>query len=158
MPYLESLHEQARDRPRIRFFEGVDSVIRYYEAEVLPENEFDLFASVASFSQHPIPVLHKTPGYKKKKIREIITPNKEDFDYARECLALSTQHQIKVVPKKSRWMFATDNILTPGKVGITSLSKKIFVVLIEDRDVYASYRALFDLAWQSAVPIERYLK
>lgn len=158
MLYLESLHEQAKDKPRVKFFEGVESVIRYYETEVLPEEQFDLFASVASFSQHPIPVLHKAPGYTKKTIREIITPNKEDFEYARECLALSEKHHIRVVPKNSQWMFATDNILTPGRVGITSLTKKIFVVLIEDADVYASYRALFDLAWQSAVPVERYLK
>ncbi|MEK7123035.1 MAG: helix-turn-helix domain-containing protein [Patescibacteria group bacterium] len=159
MPYLESLHEQAKDKPRVRFFEGIKSVVAYYKTEAYQNHEVDFFASVASISAHPeIPFIHEIPDYKKKKIREIITPQKEDIEYARGRKNHHDHHAIKVMPKNSPWMFATDNILTPGKVGITSLSKKIFVVLIEDADVYASYRALFDLAWQSAIPIERYLK
>jgi len=158
MPYLESLHDQARDKPRVRFFEGIKSVTSYYLTEAYPSDEVDFFASIASVGANPeIPFIHTVPGYKKKKIREIITPNKEDIEYARGLLSHRNHHEIKVLPKNSRWMFKTDNILTPGKVGITSLAKKVFVVLIEDADVYSSYRTLFDLAWQSAIPLQKFL-
>ncbi|MDP2629958.1 MAG: helix-turn-helix domain-containing protein [Candidatus Uhrbacteria bacterium] len=159
MPHLESLHAQSKDKPRVRFFDGVKSVSSYYQTIAYPNDEIDFFASISSVVAHPdIPLIHELPGYKKKKIREILTPSKEDIEYARKILPLGSLHEIKVLPKNSEWMFKTDNILTPGKVGITSLTKKVFVVLIEDADVYASYRTLFDLAWQSAIPVQKYLR
>lgn len=159
MPHLESLHAQSKDKPRVRFFDGIKSVVSYYKTEAYPNHEVDFFASIASIVKNPeIPFIHEMPDYKKKKIREIITQNKEDLEYACGLLSRADHHHIKVLPKNSQWVFATDNILTPGKVGITSLTKKVFVVLIEDADVYASYRTLFDLAWQSAIPVQKYLK
>ncbi len=159
MPHLESLHAQSKDKPRIRFFDGIKSVVSYYKTEAYSNNEVDFFASIAAIANHPeIPFIYEMSNYKKKRIREIITQNKEDIEYARGRHAYHDHHAIKVLPKNSPWMFKTDNILTPGRVGITSLTKKVFVVLIEDHDVYASYRALFDLAWQSAVPIQKYLQ
>lgn len=159
MPHLESLHAQSKDKPRVRFFDGIKSVVSYYKTEAYPNHEVDFFASIAAIAEHPeIPFIHEMSDYKKKKIREIITTNKEDIEYVRDRKLHDDHHAIRVLPKNSPWMFKTDNILTPGKVGITSLTKKVFVVLIEDHDVYASYRTLFDLAWQSAIPIQKYLK
>lgn len=159
MPYLESLHEQAKDKPRVRFFEGIKSVVSYYLTEAYSNETVDFFASIAAISNHPeIPFIHQMPDYKKKKVREIVTSSKEDIEYAQSRASHYDHHTIKVLPKNSPWVFKTDNILAPGKVGITSLTKKIFVVLIEDADVYASYRTLFDLAWQSAIPVEKYLR
>lgn len=159
MPHLESLHAQSKDKPRVRFFDGIKSVVSYYKNEAYPNHEVDFFASITAISLHPeIPFIHEMPDYKKKKIREIITQNKEDMEYTRERQSHHDHHAIKMLPKNSPWVFKTDNILTPGKVGITSLTKKIFVVLIEDADVYASYRTLFDLAWQSAIPVQKYLR
>ncbi len=159
MPHLESLHAQSKDKPRVRFFDGIKSVVSYYKTEAYPNHEVDFFASIASVAKHPeIPFIHEMPDYGKKSIREIVTQNKEDIEYARGRKSHQDHHAIKVLPKNSSWIFKTDNILTPGKVGITSLTKKVFVVLIEDHDVYASYRTLFDLAWQSAIPIQKYLR
>ncbi len=159
MPHLESLHAQSKDKPRVRFFDGVKSVSSYYQTIAYPNDEIDFFASISSVMAHPdIPLIHELPGYKKKKIREILTQSKEDLEYARALAPFEDHHKIKVLPKNSEWVFKTDSILTPGKVGITSLTKKVFVVLIEDADVYASFRALFNLAWQAAVPVQKYLR
>lgn len=159
MPHLESLHAQSKDKPRVRFFDGIKSVVSYYKTEAYPNDAVDFFASIASVSAHPeIPFIHEMPDYSNKKVREIVTPHKEDMEYAKARKSHQDHHAIRVLPKNSPWMFKTDNILTPGKVGITSLTKKVFVVLIEDSDVYASYRTLFDLAWQSAIPVQKYLR
>lgn len=159
LPALEALHNQATDKPQIKFFEGKKGVGQFYSNEIMNHKELYFFASVQSFQQHPeIPVLSELPHYTKMNIKEIITENKEDLEYARICLSKSKTHKIKVVPKSSPYTFKTDNILIPGKVGITSLNKKLFAILIESQDVFDSYRTLFELAWASAVPVEKFLR
>lgn len=86
-------------------------------------------------------------------VREIINFDPIDFEYAGKYHRKGI-HDIRYLPKTAPFHFLTDNAIVENKIVITSLKKRLFVVIIESKEIVDTYRALFDLAWQGAKEIK----
>jgi len=147
MPELNNLQRSAKTKATLRFFdskEGFETVSR----EIISEaNEILAFVSADS-------ILEKMPEYfpqwaeiraKNKITSRVILQNSKA---ARESKILDkkTLRQTKIV---NTIPFFSTLIIWQNKVATISLGDKPSVIIIKDADISQSFRAMFELIWET---------
>ena len=79
-------------------------------------------------------------------VLEIVDNEPEDIAYAKHYIG---KREVRIVPKGKK--FLADSAIADDKIMITSLDP-IFAVIIESEQLADTYRALVELAWESAIP------
>jgi hypothetical protein len=78
-------------------------------------------------------------------VREVLQADQKSIEFAKN--NASDNHQIKIASEK--FLFPTDNMIFGNKVAIITYKDTPMAVVIESPDVVATYKSLFEIAWQS---------
>ena len=155
LPILKALYNIDKARPQLRFYEGRDGVAEVYKMIHKSKTEILFYGSIKQLLKE-FPESFVTPEYIEKhkmKVREIITRDIVDLDYARRVIKKKNPyHQMKALTKDLNIM--TDNAIFENKIAIFSIKKDFFAVVIESADIANSYRAMFELAWRAAESVK----
>ena len=145
LPELENMEEQALERPKIRFFEGLEGVRTLYD-ELLEEKQ-----EILAFAW-PEKLLNKVEFHEdfvKKRVENkipvrLILP---DTKTARRRKARKSELR-EVRFAKNFKPFDATFMLSGNKVVMFSLKRWITGVLIENKEIAGGLRAFFDAFWE----------
>ena len=152
LPKLEQLFVSSSDRPRVRFFEGIEG-LKTAQEEFLKTGArgVDLILSVLSLDDmlKIFPNLTKevSPRRVKGKIRSRLI-----YTSAQGPVLKSSDQEMlresRFVPK-DRFPFSCEFVIFGDNVGIFALGKNPFGILIESKEIADSARSMFNLMWKS---------
>lgn len=156
-PELNSYWRQGTNKPKITVLEGSKGIDQAY-TQLVPKDtkgsEILFLGSIASVRDrvsHLFPFWEKTARNKHNTIRELVKAETEIENYASRMLSLNNPHyQIRIL--KDVELGNCDTLIFENKLAIFSLQDDLFVTIIESAEISKTYRALFELAWQSATP------
>jgi sugar-specific transcriptional regulator TrmB len=160
LPELKTLFAAAEEKPRLRFFEGVeglkaiqeDVLKSKYESqeEIVALDEFDKIFPRQDPKGHRSEFVEKM---KKEKIvfRVIYTSKKGKVLPSGKD---GEQSERRYIPSE-KFPFATDIVIYGNKVALGACRGKIIGVIIESKEISEALRAIFNLAWEGA---EKYQK
>lgn len=151
LPLLFSAYNLASGKPGIRYFEGVEGIKEAYQDSLTATTEILAYADADGVLR----VLGKkyaawyAAERRRRKIRErLIVP---DTALARRYFAgydmAMTQHAF--VPHE-KFAFAAEMNIYDHKVFYTTFREPYIAVLIEDRAIADTQRAIFELGWSAA--------
>lgn len=155
LPELKILFAAAEEKPRLRFFEGVEG-LKAIQDDIL-KSKFESFEEVVALDEfykifppddkdHRKKLAAKT---EKMPVRIIYTGAK-----GRVLAAKEEMKERRYIPPE-KFPFSTDIVIYGTKVAIGVCKGKIIGVVIESREVGEALRAIFNLAWEGA---EKYQK
>ncbi len=157
MPNLLAVYNEPKNKPQVLLYEGKEAVKDLYD-KILVANQVDWFATVQDFV-NLYPEYHKklvTKTLEKQiKVRELLTQNPTDIEFAKN--VIKNDHYLQKFTKPDE-EFLTDNALFDGSVAFFSYEPTIFAVVIQSKVIYQSLRTLFELAWTQATPYEKVVK
>lgn len=145
-------------KPTIKYYEDKDVIFNIYTNEIFPAQKIYFYGTSVKNINATWPNMFAVwDGYwwpKKKRhpenVLEIVDNDPEDIAYARGCIG---KREIRIVPRGMK--FLADNAIADNKILITSFDP-LFAVLIESPMLADTYRALVELAWESAIPAEKW--
>lgn len=154
-PELLALYNTPKEKPKIQVFEGDEGVEQLYEElyQSLNNKEealwFTRFDALKEFFPIAITmgkdILHKV---KDARIRELNYDNKAGREWIKETRSLrGKNHLVRLLAQDFEFGF-TDNLIFSNKLVIFSLSKDVFVIMIESEEITKTYRAMFEWAWK----------
>lgn len=147
---LDKLFSLAGERPKVRFFEGVEG-LRAMQRDFLKTKDKDIEAIssaddlVKIFPSH---LQEYVPQRVQKHIfsRLIYTSSKGPFLKASDKTML---RESRLVPS-DKFPFSSDIAIYENKVAISALKGKPIGVIVENQEIANSLKALFYLAWEAA--------
>ena len=148
LPELKTMYSLAGDKPQVRFFEGLDGLIKMQD-EFLKAKPVEILAITSAddvFRVFPKQLENYTPERVKRKIhsRVIYTSSKGDFlKEGNERLLRQTKF---VDPKDLP--FNADITIFGNAVAIAALKGKLSGTIIEHREISESFKGLFEFAWR----------
>jgi len=158
LPTLMSLYKSDPDKTRIQVLEGSAATKKVLEealASMKDDQEVLRFGSTDILKQGSEPAHKawaKNVKTSKRHVREILGGSPADREYSSNAMyKANPNHQIRV----SKQVFENDNLIFGNKLAIFSIKNNLFVTVIEDEQIANSYRAFFNLAWQSAEELSR---
>ena len=145
-------------KPTIKYYEDKDVIYNIYVNEIFTAQNIYFYGTSVKNINATWPDLFAVwdsywrPGKKKssKNVLEIIGNEPEDIAYAQHYIG---QREVRIAPKGKK--FLADNAIADDKIMITSFDP-LFAVVIESPQLAATYRALVELAWQSAIPADKW--
>ena len=155
---MVKLYVSSGERPRVRFFEGVEG-LRVIQDEVFkikasPGEEIKAIAppdEVAKiFPSHPQEYASRRI---KKGIKVKLLYTSSQGDFLKKFDKDELRESRYIPPEK--FPFSCDIGIYGDSVAISNLSKKPFGIIIENKDVANSMKTMFSLAWEAA---EKYQK
>lgn len=153
LPLLEALGQRRSAKPKIRFYEGKEGLRRVYE-EMFETNEMRFWGSVEGAAKHVPDVVRwfiRLSHAKKGKISDILADTPENRTYAKR--VIRPGYQIRFFPRGAE--LEVDSMLAGNKLSINSFVPEPHGIIIESEAIARSFRALWELAWQSAEPSKK---
>lgn len=157
LPQLESIYNLAAEKPKIRYYEGIDG-IRAMRMEFInlssTEKEIVGFISLDKllkyFPKHEQEITIKRID-KKIKSRILYTNKVGAIENATDEKLL---REARYIPT-DKFNFTSDISIYGDRISMIFLKEKLGGVIIESKELADMMRAIFDLAWEGA---ERYQK
>ncbi len=155
IPFLKALYNRHELKPQIRFYEGQEGIKKVYR-ELRRAKEYIYFYGsikdiVKNFSEEML-------SYKVVKkigiqVKEIMASDAADIGYAKEIVKYhNPKHEVRVLQKGT--LLAIDTAIVDNHtIAILSLKDRPFGVIMRSPDMALSFKALFELAWQSALKV-----
>jgi HTH-type transcriptional regulator, sugar sensing transcriptional regulator len=158
IPLLKEQYRSHKEKPKVIFYEGREGVEKLYEEIALNEMEKELlwFSSqqdlFEEFAGSSALLENSVTDLSKEKVRIIVNPTKTDREYAKRVNTDKKYRgriKARVLPKHLLFVHS-DNCIFENKLAIFSIKRDYFAIVIESMDIANTYRALFELAWESA--------
>ena len=156
LPEIEALYNEPKQKPKIRIYEGNQAMLDIYEElyGYLGKKEEALFFTAISDMQKFFPVgleqfVKRVSQRKDYRIRELNKGDSEGVAYAKRMKRVRGKNHLLRLLDPSFVFYKTDTIIFGNKVVIFSFKNDIFVIVIENKDIADTYRAMFNAAWQS---------
>ncbi len=150
LPKLAQLFFTSGERPRVRFFEGLEG-LRAMQKEFLKTKDKHIEGILSTddlFKALPADTEDYTHERVKKGIR-----SKLIYTGSHGAIYQSTDQKMlresRYIPPE-KFPFSCDITIYENKVAFAALRDKLFGVIIESKEVADSVRALFSLAWDAA--------
>lgn len=149
IPRLQTLYESSEDRPKVRVFEGKDGLKTM--TEDLLKSRFNSLQEFTSLDEAyaivpPSPTDHREQIKKKfKKIPSKVIYTSKDGPILKQINGIKER---KFIPK-DKFPFSGSVNIYGNKVSLTSRKKTITGVIIENKEIAETLRALFSLAWEA---------
>ncbi|HLD31828.1 MAG TPA: helix-turn-helix domain-containing protein [Patescibacteria group bacterium] len=165
IPFLRSIYsrEQTNNRPSVRIYEGEDAMRQMYLDTIWKtKEEVWFFSSIQKLNEAIPGLLTEWTDHVYKqgiKTKELINPTPVDIKYAQyvENERLGEQ-QIRIIPSSSKFKFVSaDNVLFEDKIIMSVFTDKLFTTVIQSQALTDTFRALFENAWEQAMPLGDYL-
>lgn len=165
LPEIEGLFTLIPHKPKMRFYDGLDGVLKVYADHVDVEETYEMLAySNAAGYLKFIPKKHREDYTKKKEklkitTRGIVPDTEVDLNYNK---MVYTKIDKKIWPKLRfipSSMFPYNGEVTiygKDKVSLINFRKKSYIgVIIEDQDIHDMMKMIFELAWAGAKEFEK---
>ncbi len=154
LPHLESIYRQKTGRPTVKFYQGIDEMMKVYK-ELYKAPEIYFWGSV-SFIKKELPVaiseFEHIVKTNKPVVYDLLWGDTTDRAYAQRIKKMGNpNYHIRYLPKGMR--FFVDCSITGDTVQLFSYTPEHIVVVIESKNFSQSLRTLHQLAWQAAVPV-----
>jgi sugar-specific transcriptional regulator TrmB len=158
IPDFEGLFAAFIDKPKIRYFEGLEGILSIYEDQISGTKKYEMLAfSNASELENVFPAkFFENYRRTKEKIgittRGIIPNTKEDKTFVPrlyEGFKKEVIPQTKYVPA-SQFSFKGEIVIyADKKVSIVNLNKeRLTGLIIEDETIHNMMRMIFELSWE----------
>ncbi|MBI2020986.1 hypothetical protein HYS99_00545 [Candidatus Giovannonibacteria bacterium] len=150
LPALEKVFLSSGERPRVRFFEGVEG-LRTMQDEFLKSKSKEAvgFSSADDilriFPSHPS---EYSPRRVKSRIHSKVIYTSSKGKILKE-VDQEMMREARFVPE-AKFPFTCDVVIYDNKVAISALSKKPMGVIVESEEITESFRSMFALAWEAA--------
>ncbi|MBI2035916.1 MAG: hypothetical protein HYT12_04555 [Candidatus Liptonbacteria bacterium] len=152
MPDLQKLFAFAGERPKVRFFEGMEG-FKTAQDEFLKTVKVKEIFSIANvdeiFKLFPTHQNNYTPRRVQKNIRSKLLYTSAKGPFLKDSDE-GMLRESKFIPQEN-FPFTCDLVIYDNKVQITALREKPAAIIIEDQDMANSMKAIFDFMWK-AVP------
>lgn len=152
VPQLESLAHKGSNKPRVLIYEGKDKLDQAYDEMFITKGEV-LFIGNIALSKEAFPKtfrkFHCKSASLEFRTREINVDNEAGRESAKEFAG--PYHEIRFLPQNFK-PFENDIGVYGNRVLVSSLKREYFVVVIESEEIAQSFRTVFELMWQGAVP------
>ncbi len=152
LPELESLYNYSEVKPKIRFYEGVEGLKQIYQDTLEEKKEilaFTAYHRVDASLKRWLDKYYIPQRVKRNIFAKVIAPSSE---FARKFKRLdSRQNRHTLLVPADKFPFSIEVNIYGNKVAIISFVKKEMMgVIIESKEVAATFRLIFQLAWQGA--------
>ena len=156
-PQLLALHNTPKDNQKVHVWEynfaaGVDQLYEDIYKALKNGEEVLFFTNIDALRVFPSSVrLYKKmlKQLKDPRIRELNFGNEAGIAWAKEIKPYQGKnHFVRNLPTNYPYE-GTDNMIFGNKVVICSLKKDIFLVVIENKNIADTYRAMFEWAWKA---------
>ena len=156
LPFMRAKFNRGA-KPKIRFYEGADVIRNIYINEIFPSKRIYFYGTDMGKFQETwpdlIPIWQEKFWPKKNKkgeiVLEIVGNKPKDIEYARKLMV----NEVRILPKGKS--FFGDSIIADNKMFINS-SDNLFMVAIESEDQVKTYQTLFEMAWEVAIPVDKW--
>jgi sugar-specific transcriptional regulator TrmB len=161
VPELAALHYSPKSGSRLQLLEGAAGVRSVYGElfDSLHRKSEALFFTHIEALKSSLPMA--LDDYK-QMLRRLRQPRVRELDFGdssgrewakemRHYLESNPNHQLRLTPTEHR-LGSTDFLIYESKVALFSFSKPVSVVLIENVEIAASMRAMFEFAWLVGKP------
>jgi sugar-specific transcriptional regulator TrmB len=149
IPQLKSIHN-VKERPKIRFYEGKEGIIKIYEDLLAQKSHIDSFEDKGEMSLF-IPEYAKefiTKRIKNKVYNRVIAPSTNQININSQAELRET----RFLPV-SQFPFRMDIKIAGNEVSLISFQKENPVgILIENKEIADNFHILFDLVWKFLEP------
>lgn len=161
LPLLNAMYRMDEHKPQVRVYEGKEGIMQFYKNELYQSKTgIRFFSSIKQLTTVFDNLLDTWISLEhiQKDTKEIINADPEDLAYAAMCKEKKLTHEIRVIPKDHPYtILKTDNAIFEDKIMFVSLEGKLFTTVIQSEILAQTMRAIYDLAWEHAVPVEKYL-
>lgn len=149
LPELLAIYNSQKEKPKVTFYQGEDAVVNLYNKEIFKEKELDIYGSIEAIGSVFEKIEYNLKKFEEQntKIRELLQADAKSLEYTKKYFPQN--HQVKLAPAELK--LPTDNIIFGNKLAIFSYKENPMAVVIESTDVVATYKSLFEIAWNSVV-------
>jgi len=149
LPSLKAIYNASKDRPNVRFYEGHEAVILYRE-EIMKEKHAYFYA---------IDRIIESDEAFNPEVLAGFTKRVEDFRYIYVCEKEIAEFQDLSKTFKNLSIKYLDAAKLPSDLEIVIFGNKLWInnkkgkplaVVIEDKIIAASFKAMYDIFWQLA--------
>lgn len=154
LPSLLAIFNAKKEKPQVQLFQGAEGVRQIYH-KIFNSNEVSFFGTTKEvFKIAPELITEFIDRIKKQNlhVRDLLTKSREDLGYARQ-VERGVNYHIKFLPEDLD--FPTDSALFGHNVVFFSFQPQVFAVMITSREISISLKTLYELAWQSAEPLQK---
>ena len=154
LPELLAQWNTKTAKPVVRLFESKEGMLNVYR-EVVKDPRIQEVIAFLSLEAIPAEfdenyeIFIKLFKEKHVQGRELISFSSPRHPYLEKIKRLPN-YQARMTPPDTR--FSSDTFMYGNRVAIFSFQKH-FALIIESEDIAASFRSLFELAWQGAQPV-----
>lgn len=148
LPELQSINNRNKDKPVVKYYEGKDGILTMVSEHLKTsknQETFDVFSRdviEAYISSEDLAKIRKERLGDKVKVKAIYTREKGDLDVIQDSqLIRLSQEDLPVT---------CDIAFFEDKVRIASFRERMMGIVIEDKEIANSFRAIFNLAWKWA--------
>lgn len=147
LPELKSIYNYAPNKPKVRFYEGIDEVKQIYE-QLVHVKAYDCIYSpdflLPIWGQYSND-LGRRVAQNGVEAREILASTIKPVGY--EKYYKKPLQQIKYLPESVK--LSTDIVLYENKLALVSYDHNIHTVVIEGSGIVSTHKTMFDLLWSS---------
>lgn len=156
MPDLLAIYNVKAEKPQVQLFPGQEGVHQVYD-QILESGSVDFFGTIGDVQTY---LAERLKEFQKLVLdgtlhaRELFAPTTADKEYAKFFPNLPN-YELRFVD--SGISMPTDCALFKDTVALFFYKPQLFVLVIKSKDVCQSFQALYNLAWQTAIPSQQYL-
>lgn len=153
MPLLQALDNKRQTKPRLRFYEGPEGVRRIYD-EIFEAREMRFWGSIKSLEKEFADVLDwfiKKIKQEKPKVFDLLVDDEAGRAYAKK--AAGPNYEIRFVSRETK--INIDSVIFADKLAFMAFAPQPHGLIIESEDIVNSFRALWQMAWNSASPYKK---
>ena len=149
MPELQGLFNK-HDKPKVRYFEGLDGIKRVYEDTLTASTEILNYANSRE-------IRSRWPEYDQEYVAKRIEKNillkglAPDDEWGKKVKKedKTSLRKTRLIPKKN-YTFANEINIYDHKVAITSFGDELIGIIIESRQIANTQRDIFKMVWRFA--------
>ncbi|MCD6149397.1 hypothetical protein J7J13_01250 [bacterium] len=152
LPQLQSMDAKQKNRPVVKYYEGKEGLISIQE-EFLKSRKGIASMAYSVDAVNRVFTNNEMSRFRRKRLNKDIK-NKVIYTYKKGILESDKTSKRKKVPF-SKFPITCDIAIYDNKIRLASLGKRLTGIIIEDKELADSMKAIFNLAWEAA---EKYQK
>ncbi len=151
LPELEIIKNRKQPLPEVEIYDADEAIKNLYDDiynQLNSRTETCFLTSISDLKTYAPHILESYMSKIKNKnyiIRELIFDDEQGCKYAKEMKALNIKHEIRLLPND--FPIYNDIALYNGKVSIFSFKIRSSATMIDNLEIAATLKSLFEWAW-----------
>lgn len=147
LPQLQSINNKRKDRPVVKYYEGKEGILTMIEEFTrLAKGTVNMAYSVDALDK--VFSIEEREKARNKRIKKNVK-TKVIYTYKNGILENTADGKRRKVPLE-KFPIICDIAVYDNKIRIASLGERLVGIVIEDKEIADSFRAILDLAWEAA--------